>query len=109
MTDTDVTFLPNYNNMDLARLYVRERVLFIGTQFSILYIHDSYLPSVPASLQALGRVECAMAFSITPPDSSVASPRVITFPTLSVSLDTKIGLLMMMMMMSFICSCRNNN
>ncbi len=22
MTDTDVTFLPNYNNMDLARLYV---------------------------------------------------------------------------------------
>ena len=22
MIDTDVTFLPNYNNMDLARLYV---------------------------------------------------------------------------------------
>ena len=22
MNDTDVTFLPNYNNMDLARLYV---------------------------------------------------------------------------------------
>jgi hypothetical protein len=49
MTDTDVTFLPNYNNMDLARLYVM-----------IL------IPSVPASLQALGRVGCAMAFSITP-------------------------------------------
>jgi hypothetical protein len=37
MTDTDVTFLPNFNNMDLARLYVM-------------------ILTFPASLQALGRV-----------------------------------------------------
>ena len=41
--------------------------------------HDPYLPSVPASLQALGRFGCAVAFSITPRDPRVASPRVITF------------------------------
>jgi hypothetical protein len=46
----------------------------------VLFIrHDPYLPSVPASLQALGRVGCAVAFTITPRDSRVASPRVITF------------------------------
>ena len=48
MTDTDVTFLPNYKNMDLAP-FIR---------------NDPYLPSVPASLQALVRVGCAMVFSI---------------------------------------------
>jgi len=63
MTDTDVTFLPNYNNMALARLYV----MILTSP-----------PSLPCSLQALGRVGCAIAFSITPRDSSVACPRVIT-------------------------------
>jgi hypothetical protein len=61
MTDTDVTFLPNYNKMDPVRLYVM------------------ILPCVPASLQALGRVGCAVAFSITSRDSSVASPRVMHY------------------------------
>jgi len=41
--------------------------------------HDPPLLSVPASLQALGRVGCAVDFTITPRDSRVASPRVITF------------------------------
>ena len=66
MTDTDVTFLPNYNKMDPVRLYVM------------------ILPCVPASLQALGRVGCAVAFSITPRDPRVPSPRVITFQLISV-------------------------
>ena len=75
MTDTDVTFLPNYNDMDLVCCpFIR---------------HDPHVPSAPVSLQALDRVGCAMAFSVTLPDSRVSSPRTITFPTLSVSLDTK--------------------
>ena len=42
MTDTDVTFLQYYRSCP----YIR---------------HDLYLPPIPASLQTLGRVECAVA------------------------------------------------
>ena len=63
MTDIDVTFLPDYNNIDPARLYV----IILSS------------PPVSDTLQALGRVGCAVAFSINPRDSRVASPRVITF------------------------------
>ena len=42
MTDTDVTFLQYYRSCPYER-------------------HDLYLPSIPASLQTLGRIECAVA------------------------------------------------
>ncbi len=36
--------------------------------------HDSYLPSSPATLQALDRMECAMTNTIAPPDVRIAVP-----------------------------------
>jgi len=48
MTDTDVTFLQFYRSYP----YIR---------------HDLYLPFIPASLQTLGRVECAVASASAPP------------------------------------------
>ena len=47
MTDTDVTFLQYYGSCP----YIR---------------HDLYLPSIPASLQTLGRAECAVASAPSP-------------------------------------------
>jgi hypothetical protein len=47
------------SNMDPSRLCVMT--------------HDPYLPSVPASLQALGRVGCDVVFTITPRGSRVTS------------------------------------
>jgi hypothetical protein len=65
MTDTDVTFLPKHHNMDPARFYV-----MILTP----------PPSLPLSRRWAGlAVGCVVAFTITPRDSRVASPRVITF------------------------------
>ena len=48
MTDADVTFLQYYRSCPYKR-------------------HDLYLPSIPASLQTLGRVECAVASATAPP------------------------------------------
>jgi hypothetical protein len=41
--------------------------------------HDPYLPSTPASLQALGRVEYATTYAVAPPDSRIATPLILTF------------------------------
>jgi hypothetical protein len=64
MTDTDVTFLPEYHNMDPARLYV----MILTSP-----------PSLPLSRPWAGLGVMLVAFTITPRDSRVASPRVITF------------------------------
>ena len=40
--------------------------------------HDLYLPSTPASLQTLGRVECAVAGAAAPPDFRTTSPLILT-------------------------------
>ncbi len=42
------------------------------------------VPSVPASLQALGRIGCAVAFSITPHDSRLPVFESLPFNSLSV-------------------------
>ena len=59
MTDTDVTFLQYYRSCP----YIR---------------HDLYLPFIPASLQTLGRVECAVASAPAPPDLRTISPLILT-------------------------------
>jgi hypothetical protein len=59
MTDTDVTFLQYYGSCP----YIR---------------HDLYLPSIPASLQTLGRVECAVAGAPAPPGLRTISPLTLT-------------------------------
>ena len=40
--------------------------------------HDPYLPSIPAALQALGRVECATTYATAPPNSRTATPLILT-------------------------------
>ena len=40
--------------------------------------HDLYLPSIPASLQTLGRVECAVASAPAPPGLRTISPPTLT-------------------------------
>ena len=37
-------------------------------------IYDHYLPFIPASLQTLGRVECAVASALAPPDLRTINP-----------------------------------
>ena len=59
MTDTDVTFLQFYRSYP----YIR---------------HDLYLPFIPASLQTLGRVECAVASAPAPPGLRTISPPTLT-------------------------------
>ena len=41
--------------------------------------HDPYLPSFPASLQALDRVEHAMVDAVAPPDVRIVSPLIVIF------------------------------
>jgi hypothetical protein len=55
MTDTDVAFLLYYRSC----LYDR---------------HDLYLPSIPASIQTLGRCECAAASALAPHGLRIISP-----------------------------------
>ena len=59
MIDTDVSFLQYYRSCP----YIR---------------HDLYLPFIPASLQTLGRVECAVASAPAPPDLRTISPLILT-------------------------------
>ena len=59
MIDNHVTFLQYYR----SRPYIR---------------HDLYLPSIPASLQTLGRVECAVASAPALPGSRTISPLTLT-------------------------------
>ena len=59
MTDTDVTFLQYYRSCP----YIR---------------HDLYLPFIPASLQTLGRVECAVASAPAPPGLRTSNPLILT-------------------------------
>ena len=59
MTNTDVTFLQYYRSCP----YIR---------------HDLYLPFIPASLQTLGRVECAVASAPAPPDLRTVNPLILT-------------------------------
>jgi len=59
MTDTDVTFLLYYRSCPYKR-------------------HDLYLPSIPASLQTLGRFECAVASAPAPHDLRIISPLTLT-------------------------------
>ena len=59
MTDTDVTFLQYYRSCP----YIR---------------HDLYLPFIPASLQTLGRVECAVASAPAPSDLRTINPLILT-------------------------------
>ena len=73
MTDTDVTFRPEYHNMDSARLYV----MILTSP-----------PSLPLSRPWAG-LGVLWPSQSTPRDTRVASPRVITLSTLSVSLDTR--------------------
>ena len=62
MTDTDVTF-PVLLQYCGSYPYVR---------------HDPYLPSNPAVLQTLGNVECATIHAVTPPDSRIIAPLILT-------------------------------
>ena len=50
--------------------------------------HDSYLPSSPATLQALDRMEYAMVNAITPPDVRIVGPHFNVSSHSPVSLDT---------------------
>jgi hypothetical protein len=40
--------------------------------------HDPYLPSIPASLQTLGRVECATTYAVAPLDPRTDTPLILT-------------------------------
>jgi hypothetical protein len=40
--------------------------------------HELYLPSIPASLQTMGRVECAVASAPAPPGLRTISPLTLT-------------------------------
>ena len=40
--------------------------------------HDPYLPSIPAPLQTLGRVEYATIHIVAPPDSRIVTPLSLT-------------------------------
>jgi hypothetical protein len=42
--------------------------------------HDSYLPSSPATLQALDRMEYPMVNAVIPPDVRIVSPHFIVSP-----------------------------
>jgi len=55
MTDTDVAFPPYCRSCSCDR-------------------HDLYLPSIPASLQTLGRSECAAACALAPHGLRIISP-----------------------------------
>ena len=59
MTDTDVAFLLYYRSCPYDR-------------------HDLYLPSLPASLQTLGRFECAVASAPAPHGLRINSPLTLT-------------------------------
>ena len=59
MIDTDVSFLQYYRSCP----YIR---------------HDLYLPFIPASLQTLGRVECAVASAPAPPGLRTSNPLILT-------------------------------
>jgi hypothetical protein len=59
MTDTDVAFLLYYRPCPYDR-------------------HDLYLPSIPASLQTLGRFECAVASAPAPHGLRIISPLTLT-------------------------------
>ena len=64
MTDTNFTFLSCYNTVgDGSYTYVR---------------HHPYLPSTPATLQTLGRVEYATIHAVAPPDSRIVTPLILT-------------------------------
>jgi len=41
-------------------------------------IYDHYLPFIPASLQTLGRVECAVTSEPAPPDLRTVNPLILT-------------------------------
>ena len=56
VTSTDVAFLPFCRSCPCDR-------------------HDLYLPSIPASLQTLGRCECAAACALAPLGVRIISPR----------------------------------
>jgi len=46
--------------------------------------HDSYLPSSPATLQALDRMEYAMVDAIAPPDVRIVGPHfIVSSPSVS--------------------------
>jgi hypothetical protein len=64
MTDTDVTFLSCYNIVGHARIHVMTCI--------------PYLPSIPATLQSLGRVEYVTTYTVAPPDSMIATPLILT-------------------------------
>ena len=57
---TDVTFLSCYNIVGHARMHVMT------------------LTSIPAALQALGRVEYVTTYAVAPPDSRIATPLILT-------------------------------
>jgi hypothetical protein len=59
MTDTDVAFLLYYRQCPYDR-------------------HDLYLPFIPASLQTLGRFECAVATAPAPRGLRIISPFTLT-------------------------------
>jgi hypothetical protein len=59
MTDTDVALLPYYKPCPYDR-------------------HDLYLPSIPASLQTLGRFECAVTSAPAPHGLRIISPVTLT-------------------------------
>jgi hypothetical protein len=74
MTDTDVAFLLYYRPFPCDR-------------------HDLYLPSIPASLQTLGRCECAAASALAPHGLRIISPLTFYLNLLRViwTFDKKIG------------------
>ena len=67
MTDTNVTFLSCYNTVGHTRMYVMT-----------LTSPPSYLPSIPAALQTLGRIEYVTIHVVAPPDSRIVTPLSLT-------------------------------
>ncbi len=53
--------------------------------------HDLYLPSIPASLQTLGRFECAVTSATAPHGLRIISPLTLTFSEPSGRLQKQIG------------------
>ena len=72
MTDTEVTFLSYYNTVGHTRVYVM--TLTSVSFVSVRTIKGRSSPSISATLQTLGRVECATIHVVTPPDSWIVTP-----------------------------------
>ena len=53
--------------------------------------HDLYLPFIPASLQTLGRVECAVTSAPAPPDLRTVNPLILTLHNAYIASQVQLG------------------